>query len=80
MRYEAIFLFVSRIKEERIVRETKAAYSASTGSPIEIRSKGSGTWERFATAFKASQYYFDDAIIRSDSMMMILSDAESCCY
>ena len=63
MRYEAIFLFVSRIKEERIVRETKAAYSSSTGSPIEIRSKGSGTWERFATAHKASQHYFDDATL-----------------
>jgi len=81
MRHEAIFNFVARIKIERTVRNVEFTSVSTTGSPIEIRSKGSGTWERFASAAKAAQYYFDDATLAAlgkDRSAMSKAIRDSC--
>ncbi len=80
MRHEARLLFVARIKDERTVRGTKL-HSGNKGYVMEIRSKGSQTWTRYASAAKAAKYYFDDATLadlKKDSSAM--NDAIRKCF
>ena len=55
---------VAAIKDERLLREYPAGWhpSHSPNDAFEIRSKNSGTWERFVSQPLARKYFFDDAM------------------